>query len=51
MIPPITPAEAERQMDFAFAPAVMAARIRVRALNEPDEWSPSDHRRVEIEID
>jgi hypothetical protein len=45
-----TPATATRQLDFVFASAGLAEHVRVRALNEPRDWGPSDHCRVEIEV-
>ena len=45
-----TPATATRQLDFVFASNCLTERVRVRALNEPDHWGPSDHCRVEIEV-
>ena len=45
-----TPATATRQLDFVFASNSLAARVRLKALNEPDPWGPSDHCRVEIEV-
>jgi endonuclease/exonuclease/phosphatase family metal-dependent hydrolase len=45
-----TPATATRQLDFVFASAGLASHVRVRALNEPDHWGPSDHCRIEIEV-
>ena len=45
-----TPSTCTRQLDFVFASERMADRVRVRALNEPDQWGPSDHCRVEIEV-
>ena len=45
-----TPESATRQLDFVFASRGMADSVHVRALNEPQEWGPSDHCRVEIEI-
>ena len=44
------PAAATRQLDFVFASRALADAVRVRALNEPDEWGPSDHCRLEIEL-
>ena len=44
------PAGATRQLDFVFASRGMAQSVRVRALNGVDEWGPSDHCRVEIEV-
>jgi len=37
-------------LDFVFASERLAERVRVRALNEPEEWGPSDHCRVEVEV-
>jgi exonuclease III len=45
-----TPATCTRQLDFVFASARLAERINVTALNEPDEWGPSDHCRVAIQV-
>ena len=45
-----SPATATRQLDFVFASRGMADAVRVRALNEPDEWGPSDHCRLEINV-
>jgi len=39
-----------RQLDFAFASASLKDRLRVRALNAPEEWGPSDHCRLLIEL-
>lgn len=44
------PATATRQMDFVFASAELQHRLRVRALNAIDEWGPSDHCRVAVEL-
>jgi len=46
-----TPASATRQLDFVFASNVLIDRVRVSALNEPDQWGPSDHCRVSITVD
>jgi endonuclease/exonuclease/phosphatase family metal-dependent hydrolase len=46
-----TPATATRQLDFVFASTGLAERVRVRALNEAHQWGPSDHCRIEIEIE
>ncbi len=40
-----------RQLDFAFASRGFHESIKVRALNEVDEWGPSDHCRILIDID
>ena len=45
-----TPATATRQLDFVFASRGLADSVRVKALNDPDSWGPSDHCRVEIEV-
>ncbi len=45
-----TPAAATRQLDFVLASRALAGAVRVRALNEPDEWGPSDHCRLEIAL-
>lgn len=45
-----TPASATRQLDFVFASTELAKRVRVCALNEPNQWGPSDHCQIEIEI-
>ena len=41
---------ASRQLDFVFASMELVPRLTVRALNDPDEWGPSDHCRVRIEL-
>ena len=43
-----TPRTATRQLDFVFASKGM--NVSVRALNKLDEWGPSDHCRIEIEV-
>ena len=45
-----TPAQATRQLDFAFASNTIAPSVHVRALNEPSDWGPSDHCRLEITV-
>ena len=40
----------ERQLDFAFASESISDRIFVRAANSIEEWGPSDHCRVFIDI-
>ena len=44
------PATAARPLDYVFASAGLADSLTVRALNEPHEWGPSDHCRIEIEL-
>ena len=44
-------ADAEAQLDYVFASKSMVDAVRVRALNnDADEWGPSDHCRVVIEV-
>ena len=45
-----SPATATRQLDFVVASGDLAGEVRVRARNAPDDWGPSDHCRVEIEV-
>ena len=45
-----SPADAEAQLDYVFASKGMVDAVRVRALNAPDEWGPSDHCRVVIDV-
>ncbi len=47
---PGSPADAVNQLDFAFASRGFHEGIKVRALNEVDEWGSSDHCRLVIEI-
>ena len=44
------PASATRQLDFVFASKALTDCVNVRAINEPSEWGPSDHCRVEIRM-
>ena len=41
-------ATATRQLDYVFASTRLADSLKVRALNRPEEWGPSDHCRIEI---
>lgn len=41
---------ASRQLDFVFASASLKNRLQVYALNAPEEWGPSDHCRILIEL-
>jgi len=43
-----SPSSATRQLDFVFASNSLKENIKVRAINEPENWGPSDHCRVEI---
>ena len=46
-----SPLEANRQLDYAFASQGFHNRVKkVCALNEVDEWGPSDHCRLLIEV-
>lgn len=41
---------ATRQLDFVFASETIADQVTVTALNSPEDWGPSDHCRVLIEV-
>ena len=43
-------ASATRQLDFVFASSALHDRLAVRALNGPDEWGPSDHCRIAVDL-
>ena len=45
-----SPADANHQLDYAFASRGFHNDVRVRALNGVDEWGSSDHCRVLIEV-
>ena len=45
-----SPESARRQLDYAFAFRGFHKKVRVRALNGVDEWGPSDHCRLLIEV-
>ena len=45
-----SPATAAHQLDFVLASRDMADTVRVRALNDPDHWGPSDLCRLLIEV-
>jgi hypothetical protein len=42
------PGGATRQLDFVFASRELSDRLLVHARNEPGEWGPSDHCRVDM---
>jgi hypothetical protein len=44
------PAAATRQLDHVFASTSIAHLVSIRALNEVDDWGPSDHCRILIEV-
>ena len=41
----------DQTADFVFASTTLAGRINVQADNDPENWGPSDHCRVIIEVD
>lgn len=45
------PETASRQLDFVFASKFIADKVHVRALNQPEQWGPSDHCEIAIEVD
>lgn len=45
-----TPEAASQQLDYAFASRGFHNEVRVRAMNGVDEWGPSDHCRLLIEV-
>ena len=44
------PATAVNQLDYAFASRGFHEKVSVRAMNEIEEWGPSDHCRLMIEV-
>ena len=44
------PATAVNQLDYAFASHGFHEQVSVRAMNEIEEWGPSDHCRLMIEV-
>ena len=44
------PATATRQLDYVFASGKLAESLVVRALNGVEEWGPSDHCRIQIDL-
>ena len=45
-----SPQTAARQLDYVFASTELAGSLKVSAVNAPEEWGPSDHCRIEIEL-
>ncbi len=45
-----SPATASRQLDYVFASEGFADLLTVRAINAPQDWGPSDHCRIAIEL-
>lgn len=46
-----SPDTAVQRYDYVFASRDLASSVRATALNDPQEWGPSDHCRILIEID
>ena len=46
-----TPADATLQLGYVFASRPIAHRLTAQALNDPDDWRPSDHCRIAIDLD
>lgn len=44
-------AGARRQLDFVFVSEALRDRVRVTALNGADDWGPSDHCRIVIDVE
>lgn len=49
-LPGQAPDTACHQLDFVFVSKRLRDQVGVRALNGPDEWGPSDHCRIEIDL-
>ena len=45
------PESAANQLDYVFASRGFHESVRARALNAPEKWGPSDHCRIEIDVD
>ena len=45
-----TPETATRQLDFVFASNSIIEGVKVKALNQPEQWGSSDHCRLEIQV-
>lgn len=41
---------AVRQLDYCYVSPELVDRVTVRALNSPEEWGPSDHCRIRIDL-
>ena len=44
------PGTAANQLDYVFASRGFHRNVRTHALNEPEQWGPSDHCRIVIEV-
>ncbi len=45
-----SPLTATRQLDYVFASTDLAGSLKVRARNSLEDWGPSDHCQIEIEL-
>ena len=45
-----SPSTATRQLDFVFASRSISDKVKMEARNDPVAWGPSDHCRLEIEL-
>lgn len=45
-----SPSTATRQLDFVFASKTIAPLVKTYALNSPEQWGPSDHCQILIEL-
>ena len=45
------PSDATLQLDYVFASRPIAHRLAVRARNDPNDWGPSDHCRIVIDLE
>ena len=45
------PSGTEHQLDFVFASESMTDSVQVSAMNDSDDWGPSDHCRIEIVVE
>ena len=45
------PRTAANQLDYVFASRGFHSKLRALALNETEEWGPSDHCRIEVQVD
>ena len=46
-----SPTAAQNQLDYVFASRGFHRGVRARAMNEVEEWGPSDHCRILIEVE
>ena len=50
-VPTWSGVDGDRQLDWVAASHSLVDRLTVNALNGPEEWGPSDHCRILIEIE